>query len=295
MRGAIGEPLKVNKEKCPKRRAMATMASITAVGPDRGGIVAAFTSLVFEEGGNIEKITQNVVDGVFGMHMDASFARYGPRVGRELERLGGEHGMDVSVRVGRRARSVAVLVTKEPHCLEAVLDKKSGIAGRVSVVVGTEETLRPLARKAGVPFVCVPGKDQRAAESEIISACKKHSVDLILLARYMRILTPNFVWRYPERIINIHPSLLPAFPGALAYSQAFERGVKTAGVTAHYVTENLDQGPIIIQESFNVGAGDTLESVKAKGRRLEAAALLRAARLHAAGRLEVRWRRVHVR
>lgn len=274
---------------------MASMASITVVGSDKEGIVAAFTNFVFENRGNIEKINQNVVDGVFGMHMDASFPRYEPRVGSGLEELGRKHGMDVSVHVGKRARSVAVFVTKEPHCLRALLDEKSGMAGRVSVVVGTEETLRPAAEEAGVPFVCVPGKNQKDAEARIISACREHSVDLILLARYMRILTPNFVWRYPERIINIHPSLLPAFPGALAYSQAFERGIKVAGVTAHYVTENLDQGPIIIQESFPVSAGESLESVKERGRELEAKALLRAAELHASGKLDVRWRKVHVR
>lgn len=273
---------------------MATKASITVVGPDREGIVAAFTSFVFENGGNIEKINQNVMDGVFGMHMQAAFSRYGARVERGLEGLAAEHGMDVNVHVGRRARSIAVFVTKEPHCLRALLAEKRGLAGRISVVVGTEETLRPVARESGVPFVCVSAKDQKSAEEQIIKACKKYSVDLILLARYMRILTPNFVWRYPERIINVHPSLLPAFPGALAYWQAFERGTKIAGVTCHYVTENLDQGPIIIQESFRIGAGDTIEKIKERGRRLEARALLKAARLHISGRLEVRWRKVRV-
>lgn len=273
---------------------MATKASITVVGPDKGGIVAAFTRFVFESGGNVERINQNVIDGVFGMHMQVAFARYGRRTESGLEGLAAEHGMDVNVHVGKRAKSIAVFVTKEPHCAEALLRKKSGLAGKISVVVGTEESLRPLAEEAGVPFVCVSAKDQKSAEGQIIEACRERSVDLILLARYMRILTPNFVWRYPERIINIHPSLLPAFPGALAYWQAFERGVKMAGVTAHYVTENLDQGPIIIQKSFEIGAGDTIESVKERGRRLESEALLRAAKLHIAGRLEVRWRKVHV-
>lgn len=273
---------------------MASVVSITVVGGDKKGIVAAFTKFVFEHHGNVEKINQNVVDGVFGMNMEASFSKYGPKIGRGLSELGEEHGMDVNVHVGKRAKSIAVLVTKEPHCLRALLDEKHGMAGRISAVIGTEETLRPLAKKTGVPFVCVSSKDQKEAEAEIIRVCKNHSVDLILLARYMRILTPNFVWRYPERIINIHPSLLPAFPGALAYSQAFERGIKIAGVTAHYVTENLDQGPIIIQESFAVRAGETLESVKERGRKLEVKALLKAAKLHASGKLDVRWRRVHV-
>lgn len=273
---------------------MATKASVTVVGPDREGIVAAFTSYVFENGGNIEKINQNVIDGVFGMHMQVAFAGRSRRAELGLEKLGRERGMDVNVHAGKRAKSIAVFVTKEPHCLRALLAKKSGLAGMISVVVGTEETLGPQARAAGVPFVCVSARDQKSAEDQIIKACKKYSVDLILLARYMRILTPNFVWRYPERIINIHPSLLPAFPGALAYWQAFERGTKIAGVTAHYVTENLDQGPIIIQESFKIGAGDTIESIKKRGRKLEAESLLKSARLHIAGKLDVRWRKVRV-
>ena len=109
----------------------------------------------------------------------------------------------------------------------------------------------------------------------------------------MRILSPNFVWRFPNRIINIHPSLLPAFPGALAYEQAYERGTKIIGVTAHYVTENLDQGPIIFQDSFKVSPDDTLESIKRSGQKLEANTLLRAAKMHLANKLDVRWRKVH--
>ena len=108
----------------------------------------------------------------------------------------------------------------------------------------------------------------------------------------MRILTPNFVWRYPNRIINIHPSLLPAFPGSLAYAQAFERGTKIVGVTSHYVTENLDQGPIIFQGSFKVTPEDTLESIKKRGQKLEATTLLKAVKMHLDNKLEVRWRKV---
>ena len=138
-------------------------------------------------------------------------------------------------------------------------------------------------------------KNQDKAEAKIIQVCKKYDVDLIALARYMRILTPNFVWRYPNRIINIHPSLLPAFPGAMAYAQAFERGTKIIGVTSHYVTENLDQGPIIFQDSFSVKPEHTLESIKRAGQKLEAEVLLKAVRMHLADKLEVRWRKVHTK
>src|SRR5437867_1355301 len=124
---------------------------------------------------------------------------------------------------------------------------------------------------------------------------KKYDVDLIVLARYMKVLSPNFVWRYPNRIINIHPSLLPAFPGAYAYVQAYERGAKIVGCTAHYVTEDLDQGPIIFQDAFAIDENETLESLKKKGQRLEARTLLEAAKMHLDGRLEVYWGKVHVR
>ena len=109
----------------------------------------------------------------------------------------------------------------------------------------------------------------------------------------MRILTPNFVWRYPNRIINIHPSLLPAFPGALAYVQAYERGAKIIGCTAHFVTEDLDQGPIIIQEAFKVLSDDTLETIKEKGKSIESKALMEAVELFLKDKLEVYWGKVN--
>ena len=151
-------------------------------------------------------------------------------------------------------KNIAVFVTKETHCLETLIraQRKNELKGKISVVIGTENTLSSIVKKARLPFVLINEKNQDKAESKIIQVCKKYDIDLIALARYMRILTPNFVWRYPNRIINIHPSLLPAFPGAMAYAQAYERGTKIIGVTSHYVTENLDQGPIIFQDSFNV-------------------------------------------
>ena len=162
-------------------------------------------------------------------------------------------------------------------------------------MIGTENTLSSIARKAKIPFVLINEKNQDKAETKLIQVCKKYNIDLIALARYMRILTPNFVWRYPNRIINIHPSLLPAFPGALAYAQAYERGTKIIGVTSHYVTENLDQGPIIFQDSFDVKPEHTLESIKRSGQKLEARVLLKAVKMHLSDKLEVRWRKVHTK
>ena len=163
------------------------------------------------------------------------------------------------------------------------------------MIVGTEKTLIPMAKKAKIPFVLVDEKVQEKAEQKLIQICKKYDIDVIVLARYMKILTPNFVWRYPERIINIHPSLLPAFPGALAYAQAYERGTKIIGVTAHYVTENLDQGPIIFQDSFKVDPNDGLEKIKKQGQKLEAQTLVKAVKMHLENKLDVRWRKVHIK
>lgn len=273
---------------------------ITVVGKDREGIVATFTNFVFEKHGNIEKVNQNVIKGLFGMYIEASFARTlnVSKFDSEIQNLAKETEMDVSINreIGSQ-KNIAILVTKEPLCLQSILEAagKNTINGNISVVVGTEDTLEPVAKDAGVPFITINERDQSKAETQLIKICKKYKVDLIVLARYMRILNPNFVWRYPNRIINIHPSLLPAFPGALAYAQAYERGTKIVGVTAHYVTENLDQGPIIFQDSFNVDPDDTLEKIKDKGQKLEAATLLKAVKMHLKGKLDVRWRKVHVK
>lgn len=272
---------------------------ISIVGRDREGVVAAFTSYAFRSGANIEQISQNVIKGLFGMYLEVSFARAPDRGDFDagLQSLARSFGMEVSAHhEDGSTKQIAVFVTREPHCLDAILASKRSLrGGRIAVVVGTEATLRPACRAAKVPFVAVEGRDQAAAEERLLATCKRHEVDVIALARYMRILTPNFVWRYPNRIINVHPSLLPAFPGASAYAQAHERGTKIAGVTTHYVTESLDQGPIIAQRAFEVRATDSLETIRARGQRLEARALLESLRLHLAGRLDVRWRKVHAK
>jgi formyltetrahydrofolate deformylase len=275
-----------------------TIVGITVVGKDREGIVAAFTNFVFQKKGNVEKVNQNVIKGLFGMYLEVSFIKKIDikKFETELQKVAKKHKMDVSTHHEIDSeKNIAVFVTKESHCLKTLLDSKSAITGKISVIVGTEKTLSLMAKKVKIPFVLVDEKEQSKAESKLIDVCKKYDVDLIVLARYMKILTPNFVWRYPNRIINIHPSLLPAFPGALAYAQAYERGTKIVGVTAHYVTENLDQGPIIFQDSFNVSPEDSLESIKKKGQKLEADTLLRAVKMHLTNKLEVRWRKVHTK
>jgi len=277
-----------------------TIVELVVVGKDHEGVVAGFTNFIFQNNGNIEKINQNVVKGLFGMYLEASFTKKldVKKFSKEAEGLAKNLKMEVNIHyeVAKRKR-VAVLVTKEPHCLEAILDAraKNKIKGEIVVLIGTENALMPIAKKVNIPFVLIDEKDQSKAEENIISVIKKFDVDLIVLARYMRILSPNFVWRYPNRIINIHPSLLPAFPGAFACVQAYERGAKIVGCTAHYVTEDLDQGPIIFQDAFAIDEDETLESLKKKGQKLEASTLLEAVKMHLDGRLEVYWGKVHVK
>lgn len=277
-----------------------TVVGITVVGKDREGIVAAFTNFVFENGGNIEKVNQNVVKGLFGMYLEASFTNMVnvKKFDSGIQLLSKKEKMDVSTHHETNSeKNIAILVTKEPLCLDTILDasKKKSLKGCISVIIGTEKTLEPIAKKVKIPFITISESNQEKAEEKILEICKKYEIDLIVLARYMKILSPNFVWRYPNRIINIHPSLLPAFPGALAYAQAYERGTKIVGVTSHYVTENLDQGPIIFQDSFKVDPNDSLEEIKSKGQKLEADTLLKAVKMHLENKLEVRWRKVHVK
>jgi len=275
-----------------------TVVGITVVGKDREGIVAAFTNFAFSKGGNIEKVNQNVIKKIFGMYLEVSFSKKLDikKFDIEIEKLSKKEKMDVNTHHETNLeKNIAVFVTKEPLCIQTFIANKKSLKGKISVIIATEKSLEIIAKKAKIPFVTVDEKNQVKAEEQIIQICKKYSIDLIVLARYMRILSPNFVWRYPNRIINIHPSLLPAFPGASAYAQAYERGAKIVGVTSHYVTENLDQGPIIFQDAFKVNPNDTLEKIKTKGQKLEADTLLKATKMHLENKLEVRWRKVHIK
>lgn len=276
-----------------------TIVEVTVIGKDRKGVVADITNFIFRNGGNIEKINQNVVRGLFGMQLEASFAKMGRKeLDAGLKELAKKLQMEIKVHYQEpdRPRNVAIFVSKEPHCIDRILKakKKGEIEANLAVVIGSEPTLKHTADEAGIPFHSVSHADQAEAERNILDLIEKYNVDLIVLARYMRILTPNFVWRYPNRIINIHPSILPAFPGAYAYVQAYERGAKIVGCTAHFVTEDLDQGPIISQNSFKVSQTDTLETIKKKGQELEAETLFEAVKWYLENRLEVYWGKVFV-
>ncbi|WP_340097775.1 formyltetrahydrofolate deformylase [Salinibaculum salinum] len=262
---------------------------ITVVGEDDTGLIAEVTSLLFERSINIEDLDQAVREGVFRMtmHVDTSeMVCTEAKLREDLHDLGDDLGVDVKVRfpADRETQQIAVLVTKESHCLEAIFEAwaSGDLDADVNVVIGNHPDLEPLAEKYDVPFHNIGDENGNPDEEQLLDLLAEYDADLIVLARYMRILSPSVVFRYESQIINVHPSLLPAFPGAEAYLQALEEGVRIAGVTAHYVTTDLDQGPIITQRAFNVpqDADTEPEDLRRIGQPLEAEALLEAIDLH---------------
>ena len=263
------------------------LAIVSVVGHDQKGVVARVSTYLAGCSINIEDIEQRVMEGLFIMTMrvdlsDLSLSLDEMILG--LKRIGEEMHMEVSVRLhtDRERKRVAVLVSKEPHCLEQlVTDRAAGqLNGDLVVVLSNHEVLRPIAERAGLRFESCPSTDKPAHEAFLLEKLRDVRADLVVLARYMQVLTSGVVQRYPSRIINIHPSLLPYYPGANAYKQAFEEGVRVSGCTAHFVTEQLDQGPVILQDVFHIQVGeDTLEEVKERGQALEGKVLSQALQL----------------
>lgn len=263
------------------------LTEITVVGDDKTGLIARITTLLFERDVNIEDLDQAVRDGLFRMTMHVDTTGMTVSEGElrgALADLGEDLAVDVQVRfpADRDTQEIAVLVTRESHCLEALFEAWANdeLGADISVVISNHDDLAPIADHYGVPFHDIGDESGSADEERLLALLEEYGADLIVLARYMRILGPNVVFRYEDRIINVHPSLLPAFPGAKAYRQAIEAGVRVAGVTAHYVTTDLDQGPIITQRTVNVPDDADIEDLKRRGQPLEAEALLEAVRLH---------------
>ena len=278
------------------------LTEITVVGDDETGLIAEFTSLLFERGINIEDLDQAVREGLFRMTMHVDTAEMvvtEDTLQADLDELGAELGVDVQVRfpADRETQSIAVLVTKESHCLEALFEAwaNGDLGADIDVVIGNHDDLEPLARKYDVPFHDIGDEKGTPDEEQLLELLAEYDADLIALARYMRILSPDVVFRYESRIINVHPSLLPAFPGASAYMQAIEEGVRIAGVTGHYVTTDLDQGPIITQRAFNVPDDATEEELQRIGQPLEAEALIEAIKLHLSDEVTVHRGRTKLR
>jgi formyltetrahydrofolate deformylase len=271
-------------------------ATITVIGRDKTGVIARVTGFLFEQKANIEALEEQVTRGQFSMTLQASWLKKELRpaaLRAGLDRLATALGMEIKLRLtepGRRQR-FAIFVTKEPRCFEtlALAVKKKSLVADPVVVVSNRPDLKSLAGKFRLPFVCIPWEDRIQGELQALKVLEDYEVDFVVLARFMKILTPNFVWRYKNKIINIHPSLLPSFPGPQAYRQAYEHGVKIAGVTAHFVNMHLDDGPIIAQGSFEIRSGMSLAQIIAAGQRLEAKILLQAVKRFLARRLDVHW------
>ena len=264
------------------------LAIVSVLGRDQKGVVARISTYLADQDINIEDIEQRVVRGQFLMDMLVDIT--GATVSLDelvvgLLAIGREIDMEIRVTLhNKRERpKVGVLVSKESHCLEQLItDHRAGLLhGDLVTVVGNHEDLRPVAESAGIPFAWRSSDDKDAHEAFVVEELGRAGADVVVLARYMQILTPTVVGPYAGRIINIHPSLLPYFPGANPYRRAWEDGVRVTGCTAHFVTEELDAGPIILQDVFHIEVGvDSVEDVRRKGRALEGVVLSRALQLY---------------
>ena len=263
------------------------MAVVSVLGKDQKGVVARFATYVAERGINIEDIEQRVVRGFFLMDMLVDIKDITTDLSdliTGLLDLGRKLDMEVRVHLHseKRVKKVAILVSKEPHCVQRLADDfaHQKLNGSPVAILANHPDLEPLAKQANIPFSFHSSDEPEKHFDWLLKSLKTLNPDLIVLARYMRILPQQIVAAFGNKIINIHPSLLPFFPGAAPYKQAYESGVRVHGCTAHFVTEQLDEGPVILQDVFHINVGaDSLEDVKEKGLTLEAEVLSRAIKL----------------
>lgn len=257
--------------------------------PDRAGIVAALSAFLFENQGNIVDIDQHVDqdEGIFFMRVEwelAGFAISRDRLVEALAPLVERFSMKWELHFSDVLPRVALFVTKDNHCFYDLLSRHESGELRMDIplIVSNREDLKPVAERFGIPFHHFPitGDTKREQELAEIAMLRDLGIDLVVLARYMQILSPLMTEAFPHRIINIHHSFLPAFPGARPYHSAHRRGVKLVGATSHYVTEDLDEGPIIAQGVTTVSHGDSVHDFIRKGRALEQTVLSRAVWLH---------------
>jgi formyltetrahydrofolate deformylase len=264
--------------------------------PDRKGLVAALGQLLYGHGVNIVDADQHT-DPVAGqffqrirmdlreLHTD----RHG--LERAIAEVAERFGMRHRLAYGDRGKRVAILVSKYDHCLhDLMLRRRAGeLRCEVPLIVSNHPDLEDVARGYGVPYHVLPitKENKREQEQRMAELFAAERIDTIVLARYMQVLSPEFCGAYGESVINIHHSFLPAFVGSKPYHQAYARGVKIIGATAHYVTSELDQGPIISQDVARVSHRDTVDDMVRKGRDLERLVLAHAVRLHLQDRVLV--------
>jgi formyltetrahydrofolate deformylase len=247
--------------------------------PDKQGILATVTEFLNKNNGNIINLDQHVdrVEKIFYMRVEwelKDFSIPSGKIGEYFDTLiGSKLEMNWKLYFSEDVPRMAIFVSKMSHCLFDILSRYT--AGEwdvdIPVIVSNHETMRPVAERFGIAFEYMPVTSENKAEQEAaeLALLKKHKIDFIVLARYMQILSKDFVSHYPNKIINIHHSFLPAFAGAKPYHAAHARGVKLIGATSHYVTSDLDAGPIIEQGVTQCSHVDTIKSLIRKGRDLE--------------------------
>ena len=273
--------------------------------PDRPGIVAAVSQFLFQHGANIMQADQfsTADDGDGRFYLRVEFQVEGLDASRE--ELDRRFVADVAERFemdwrlsGDRRKRVALLASRTDHCLMDLLWRwrRRELEMDIPLVISNHDTLRADVEAFGIPYHHLPVESGRREEQEqaIRSLLDQHDVDLVVLARYMQILSGEFIGEYPDRIINIHHSFLPAFAGADPYGRAFERGVKIIGATAHYATEDLDEGPIIEQDVERVTHRDSRAEMVRVGREVERSVLARAVQWHLEDRIFVHGNRTVV-
>lgn len=251
--------------------------------PDEPGLVARVTGVIHRHGGNIVENGEYVdpAHQTFFMRTVAEGIEDADLFRRVLEtELPEKAKVNVA---GTRKKKVVLMATKEPHCLGDLLirAKFQDLPMEVSAVIANHETLRELTESFGVPFTCLSaeGLSREAHEEQVLAQLHAEDPDLIVMAKYMRILSSDFISGFRNRILNIHHSFLPAFIGANPYRQAWERGVKIIGATAHYASEDLDEGPIISQDVIPVNHSHGPKEMARNGRDVEKRVLARAVRL----------------
>ncbi len=256
--------------------------------PDKRGITAAVTQFVFQHNGNIVHADQHIDDQSNTFFMRIEWDLEGFQLSREeifsvFSDVAGAFDMEWKLFFDDQVPNVAVFVSRHPHCLRDILLRQQAghLNCRIPLVISNHQDLRPIAESQGIEFAHVPitPETKLKQEQQEIALLRKHDIGLIVLARYHQILSAGFVGQFSGRIINIHHSFLPAFPGKQPYARAYEKGVKIIGATSHYVTPELDEGPIIDQDTVRVSHRDTLDDFIRQGEDLEKSVLSRAIRL----------------
>lgn len=257
--------------------------------PDRMGLVAAVTEFIFRNNGNILALDQHVdhEEGVFFMRVEwdlASFAIPQAGIDAAFRAVANDYAMRYELHFTDRVEKMAVFVSRQGHCLYDILSRWQSGEWRVHIpiIISNHEDLAPVAAQYGVPFrhFAVTRDNKQAVEQEQLALLSEIAPDFIVLARYMQIVSGEFIHHFPNRIINIHHSFLPAFIGAKPYHAAYSRGVKIVGATSHYVTAELDAGPILEQDVLRVNHRDSVEELVRKGRDVEKLVLSRAILYH---------------